>query len=94
MWLPTLPDKVEYWFNLDADTLVLAFHNLIKEMECSRKEKILSIVIEYSAWNNREYKKQYSMVVVKSYKPLSKSSLIDLLKRNLIGGKSDWRRGR
>jgi hypothetical protein len=83
------PDVIEYWFDLDANSLVLAFHSIVKELESNPTEKILNIIIE------SEYRKRYSMIIIKSCRPLSKQSLIDLLKKSLINdGKKDWQEGR
>lgn len=88
------PDKVEYWFDLNPETLVMSFHSLIREMQCNKFEKVLNIIIEFSSMDKHTLEKRYSMIVIKSNRPLSKYSLIEMLKKNLISNKVDWRSGK
>ena len=90
----TRPDKIEYWFDLDVDTLVLAFHSIAREMDSNRAERVVNLIIEYASWDKLNFKKKYSLIVIKSYRALSKQSLIETLKKNLVNNAIHWRRGR
>lgn len=94
MWFRD-PDTVEYWFDLDASLLVMSLHSVVKNMESDKYARILNIIVEFVQFD-KNYNKIYAMIVIKSLKHHTKFSLIEMLRKNLIGNENNtgWRSGR